>query len=92
MYYNTNKEKGETLKQSRKKTDSQEAAILQFITDSSQRHFSPTLIWTVLHSRGIPLTSVRRALTNLTNEGYLVKTDFMVDGWYGKKEHTWRLK
>ena len=92
MYFNTNKESGETLKQSRKKTDSQEAAILQFITDWPKNHFSPTFIWSMLFNRGIPLTSVRRALTNLTNEGYIYKTDFMVDGCYGKKEHTWRLK
>ena len=39
-----------------------------------------------------PITSVRRALTNLTNEDKIIKTDVKVVGLYGKKEHLWRLK
>ena len=37
-----------------------------------------------------PLTSIRRAMTDLTAEGMLVKTDYRVEGSYGKKVHTWR--
>ena len=39
-----------------------------------------------------PITSVRRALTNLTNDEKLVKTDDFVKGNFGKKEHLWRLR
>ena len=38
-----------------------------------------------------PLTSVRRAITNLSSDGELVKTNDKVTGIYGKPEHLWRL-
>jgi len=38
------------------------------------------------------LTSIRRAMSNLTRDGYLEKTEAMVDGGYGVDVHTWRLK
>jgi hypothetical protein len=34
---------------------------------------------------------VRRAITDLTTSGFLVKTGAMIDGRYGKQEHTWTL-
>lgn len=38
-----------------------------------------------------PLTSIRRAMTDLAETGMLVKTKSMVTGIYGKPEHQWRL-
>jgi hypothetical protein len=38
-----------------------------------------------------PLTSVRRAITNLTNNGWLVRTDGCKVGRYGRKVGLWRL-
>ena len=37
-----------------------------------------------------PITSARRAMTNLTESGLLVKTDMRRER-YGKKNHVWRL-
>ena len=37
------------------------------------------------------LTSVRRALSNLTKAERLVKTDMLVDGLYGRPEGLWKL-
>ncbi len=37
-----------------------------------------------------PITSIRRAFTNLATAGYIVKTDNQVDGMYGRPIHTWR--
>src|SRR5688572_15180494 len=39
----------------------------------------------------IPITSVRRSLSNLTKEGKLIMTDQMFTGLYGKPEHLWRV-
>jgi len=39
-----------------------------------------------------PITSIRRAMTNLTKEGKLVKTNKQRTGGYGKPNYTWRLK
>ena len=36
-----------------------------------------------------PITSTRRAITNLTEDGILVKTSFQSMGQYGRPEHHW---
>jgi hypothetical protein len=36
-----------------------------------------------------PLTSIRRAMTNLTTDGKLTKTNRYVIGIYDKPEHLW---
>ena len=38
-----------------------------------------------------PITSIRRAMTNLTDDGMIVKTQETVKGVYGKNEHLWSL-
>ena len=89
-FYNTIHEKGEVLKRSRKKARTQEERIYSFFLIQG-KPLSPSM---VLEDLGLkcPITSVRRALTNLTSEGKLLKTDVYVKGTYGKKEHLWRLK
>ncbi len=41
---------------------------------------------------GTPLTSIRRAITVLTNKGLLQKTDEQISGVYGKPEYVWKYK
>jgi len=38
-----------------------------------------------------PLTSIRRALTNLTTRGLLEKRAETITGLYGRREHLWTL-
>jgi uncharacterized Fe-S cluster-containing protein len=89
-YYNTNQEKGEELKQSWKKTEKQEALILRHFRNNPKVYFSPEMIQEAVLEKA-PLTSVRRAITNLTTQGKLRKTDIMVKGKYGKRIHTWKV-
>lgn len=51
----------------------------------------PSQIWTRVFQERCLLTSVRRSMTNLTNNGDLVKTDKQVRGRYGKPEYLWKL-
>ena len=88
MYYNTNNESGETLVKSKATTVSQEDKIYEY--------FKTSLIPVAPHClmglfENTPITSVRRAVTNLEKRGKLVKTERMVMGSYGKIVHTWRL-
>lgn len=39
----------------------------------------------------VPITSIRRAMTNLTKEGKLAMMENKVNGPLGKPEHTWKL-
>tara|TARA_R100000458_G_scaffold23658_1_gene21195 strand:+ start:5508 stop:5792 length:285 start_codon:yes stop_codon:yes gene_type:complete len=91
-YYNTNNETGGTLSISWDKTSKQKKLIYDIFAEFYT--LAPHQVKELLKLRydvSYPLTSVRRAITDLTAESLLVKTDVMIDGNYGKKVHTWRL-
>lgn len=90
-YYNTNGETGTTLAASRKTVNKQEQKVLDFFAKNPTKSFGPSNLFcdTFVLGSSSPLTSVRRAITNLTKEGYLIKTDEKQTGAYGKAEHLW---
>ena len=90
MYYNTTESTQPELKQYREQTDSQEDRILNYLKHYQCR-VSPSQACLSIFLDRIPITSVRRALTNLTDSGHLVKTDTQVKGPYGRPEFQWRL-
>ena len=90
MYYNTTSEKGGHLKTSHTRTRTQEEKIYSFFLTFGQP-LSPSMILDKMNLK-CPITSVRRALTDLTSKGKLIKLDKLVMGGYGKKEHLWRLR
>ena len=88
-YYNTTKETGNSLMLNHQKAKSQDDAIYQYFV-STGKALSPSM---VLNELGLncPITSVRRAMCNLTKEGKIFKTKETVLGMYGKKETLWML-
>jgi hypothetical protein len=97
-YYNTNNETSLTLQKSWNQANKQKKLIHHIFTslwsDETGVYFAPHQIKDVLNERydeNYPLTSVRRAITDLTNEGKLIKTKYRVMGNYGKKVYTWRV-
>ena len=89
-FYNTINESGNELKNSNQKARSQEDLIYSYFLTFG-KPLSPSQILEKL-KLNCPITSVRRALTNLTNDEKLVKTDDFVKGNFGKREHLWRLR
>jgi hypothetical protein len=89
-YYNTTHETGTDLMLSHQKVKSQDDAIYQYFV-STGKPLSPSM---VLNELGLncPITSVRRAMCNLTKEGKIFKTKQTRIGMYGKKESLWVLK
>lgn len=90
-FYNTIGATGHDLAARQAATETQAQRILRFFQD----HPRP-IGWTPseVHREALPaspLTSVRRAMTDLTNEGALVKTEIMRPGAYGCPEHVWKL-
>lgn len=60
------------------------------------RELTPFQVQTILIHSGFlhpktPITSIRRAMTNLTEAGLLVKTDKTVKEEFGKLNHLWKL-
>lgn len=86
-YFNTTNESGTTLKNNVAKAKSQEVIIFTL--------FSPSLNWSPAELQGyfinMPITSIRRALTNLTKQGKLIKTNEKRIGMYGRSEYVWKL-
>ena len=77
FYHNTNKESGKKLITSKTKASKQELRVLKFFqnNDSKERYSPEDVLNNVDFGKEVPITSVRRAITNLTNAGYLRKTE-----------------
>lgn len=90
-FHNTIGLQGDELAQATYRAGSQEAVILEFFRRHRNRMFTPSEIHKTLFSSSIPLTSIRRAITNLTTAGYLSKTDIKTQGPYGLPEHCWYM-
>jgi hypothetical protein len=91
MYHNTLAHEGDQLRNYEQKAMTQDELVLEYFR---RRRFGDHISPTVVHRYALPaapITSVRRALTNLTAAGLLVKTDVMVEGAYGRPESTWIL-
>ena len=97
MYYNTTREEGVQLKLNIEKAHNQKYLTLAVFQTYPNDYLSAHEVWTFLMDnesidKHTPLTSIRRAITDLTNEESLVKTDKKVVGGAGRKTYTWRLK
>jgi predicted ArsR family transcriptional regulator len=90
-YHNTTHETGKTLAEYEGKAKTQEERILEYFRNNWHTEMSPSQVQNCLGMHGTPITSIRRAITNLTTDGKLVKTDKKVKGIYGRAEFTWRL-
>jgi hypothetical protein len=90
-FYNTVGLTNKRLVDAIKKADTQQNAIYLVFKGNPKKHFSPTDIYNIF-KKSMLLTSVRRAISNLTSEGKLIKTDKKVDGQYGVVNLTWKFK
>ena len=89
-YHNTNDEASPVLERSEAKAQTQEDVILQLFKRGGE--YTPDGVWQKLYAGTmVPITSVRRAITNLTNLGQLEKTDKQRVGMYGKQVYVWRV-
>jgi hypothetical protein len=68
----------------------QESLVLAYFKRYSGYSFSPEQIQSVVLPLA-PLTSARRAITNLTNRGLLAKTGDQIIGRYGRPVGTWKF-
>ena len=91
MYYNTTHQSGSVLTRLEDKTESQEKDILLLF--HSHKVLSPSQAFLLMRSiqNRILLTSVRRAITNLTNQGYLRKSSARIPGMHGHPEYLWQF-
>jgi Fe2+ or Zn2+ uptake regulation protein len=91
-YYNTNGEHDDTLNQSRRRAADQQQQVLSLFKHRPQSLLAPHEVHALVAQPGTPLTSIRRAITNLTEAGLLEKTPHRRMGAYGKHVYCWRLR
>ena len=89
-YFNTTHSTKPDLAKYEAKAKDQESRILAFFQRVG-KPYRPSELWAVVFSKTVPLTSVRRGLTNLTTAGHLVKTSYQRKGLYGRPEYYWKL-
>jgi len=93
-FYNTISFSGDDLKKENAKAKKQEDLILALFKANPSKNLSPSQVHTILcrkYNIYPPITSIRRALTNLTGRLELIKTDETVPGMYHLPERTWKL-
>lgn len=88
-YHNTNNLKHEQLFRAEQKAKSQDVRILEFFEMFKSRSWTPSEVWETvgMKSEGVPLTSTRRAMSNLVKQEKLIKTETQKNGLFGKPEH-----
>ena len=92
-FFNTCHVRGQRLAEYEFQTGKQEAVILDFFNRNPGAKVTPEDVMRY-HPRfqRTPITSIRRAFSNLNNAGYIEKLDEQVDGMYGKPIYLWRLR
>jgi hypothetical protein len=86
-HYNTTNESGNQLSLLNEIAIKQEDKVLELFT--IYKKLSPSDVWKYYSQ--YPLTSIRRAMTNLSIAGKLVKTDEKKIGIYGRNEFIWEI-
>ena len=97
MYYNTTNQGGKQLKLNWDKAINQKQKVLGVFQLTPTAHYCPDDVLMALKElnkkdNNAPITSIRRAISDLTKDGYLVKTDRKVMGNWGRLTYTWKLR
>ena len=94
MYYNSTSESGPTLRAYTQQANRQEAAVLALFRRHPDCLLSPSTVCALLNKmigRQWLLTSIRRAIPSLTDQGLLEKTSRKAIGPQGRPEYQWQL-
>ena len=90
-FHNTINETGERLTELKQNAQTQQEKILKYFWENQAMACTPWEIQKYVLPNA-PITSIRRAMTNLTNEGRLEKLGMQRVETYGVKNHYWSLK
>ncbi len=85
-HHNTTNEHAPLLTSLEANAKHQEKVILSVF--ERWKELTPSQVYQLVRQQ-YPITSVRRAITNLTARGELIKTDQKKEGMYGRNEYVW---
>ena len=89
-FYNTTNQSGIELQTSMQNAKNQEQRIMMIMKHCNEP-MTPFDVLMVYNSffEPVPITSIRRAMTNLTDDNELIKTCQQKAGQYGMKNYCW---
>ena len=93
MYYNTLVSTVNKLREYKEKSNKQEDLILELFKLNPKLELSPFEVQTALKRFNVltaPITSIRRAITDLTSSRKLVRTKTRKLGPYGRDSFCWK--
>lgn len=96
-YYNTTDLTGKELNNRRIKSKGQKLLVfntilkMEYDDKIENESFTPCEVWCYIGQLTCPLTSIRRAITNLTKDGHLNKTKQKRKGIYGADNYCWEI-
>jgi hypothetical protein len=94
-YFNTTNEQGKLLKEYRQKAENQTEFILRYIRQSTiENKDYKTSAWDLWDSNVFneyPITSIRRSINTLVNQGDVIYTGEKRKGLYGRNESIIKL-
>ena len=89
-FYNTINARDPELSEYKEKARTQKDIVLAFFRRNAGSQFTPAEVHSaVFHNDLTPITSTRRAITNLTDDGLLAKSRRQREGKYGKPNYCW---
>jgi Fe2+ or Zn2+ uptake regulation protein len=92
-YYNTTSESGQQLIEYVEETKKQQALILSYFDSKRGQLLTPFDVYNALFSdTKVPITSVRRTMTDLTGMGLIQKTDIKKKAETGRSNYCWIKK
>lgn len=87
-FFNTIGETGETLKESKANANKQETRILELMVEPCTP-FEVHKLYCLKYPE-VPITSIRRAMSNMSSKGFLEKTEQKKTEKYGKVNYLWK--
>lgn len=90
-FHNTINLSGKELLVADGKCKNQEIAILDFFERHPNMEYTPFEVQEAMSLYKTPITSIRRAMTNLTEKDHLIKTNNQAKGIYDKPNYKWKF-
>ena len=91
-FYNTANLQGDALKEHKFRAGRLNRRVLDFYKSHSYENYTPWEVNRALGVNSAPITSIRRAISDLTNMGYLIRTNIQRPGQYKEPCYGWQLK
>ena len=91
-YYITTNESAEQLEMFESKAKTQSEMIMKFLSSKPSAEYGASRLLSIVFNESIPITSVRRSISNLVKENKLIYTGGTREGLFGRNENLIKFK